>query len=82
MNTGCWTSLKSSPITEEIRKALYRKAAPGEKLAKGQQKQVWRETYLGILTDVQKKGIAKAKADRRAKHQQQREQKEQNDQNV
>lgn len=55
MNTATWTSNKS-PIMQEIRIALKKKAIPGEPTpSKKEANRVWREEILGIKSELQKK---------------------------
>ena len=50
MFTATWPSLKSSPMMQEIRIALKKKAAPGEPpLSRKEANRTWREDILGIL---------------------------------
>jgi hypothetical protein len=56
MYTATWPSLKSSPMMQEIRIALKKKAAPGEPtLSKKEANRTWREEILGILSEDQKR---------------------------
>ena len=56
MFTATWPSLKSSPMMQEIRIALKKKAAPGEPpLSRKEANRTWREDILGILSDDQKR---------------------------
>jgi hypothetical protein len=51
-----WLSLKSSPIMQEIRIQLKKKAAPGEPTpSRKEANRTWREDILGILSEDQKK---------------------------
>ena len=51
-----WLSLKSSPIMQEIRIQLKKKAGPGEPtLSRKEANRTWREDILGILSEDQKK---------------------------
>ena len=66
MITATWTSLKSSPMMTEIRKALKKKAAKGEPTFSNKEaNRTWREDILGILSDDQKK---QRKQKRQEKH--------------
>ena len=56
MYTATWPSLKSSPMMQEIRIALKKKAAPGEPtLSRKEANRTWREEILGILSEDQKR---------------------------
>ena len=56
MFTATWPSLKSSPMMQEIRIALKKKAAPGEPtLSRKEANRTWREEILGILSEDQKR---------------------------
>jgi hypothetical protein len=55
MNTATWKSIKS-PVMQEIRLALKKKAAPGEPTpSRKEANKTWREEILGILSEDQKK---------------------------
>ena len=55
MYVSTWVS-KKSPIMEEIRLALKKKAGKGEpSLSRKEANRTWREDVLGILSDEQKK---------------------------
>jgi hypothetical protein len=55
MYVSTWIS-KKSPIMEEIRLALKKKAGKGEpSLSRKEANRTWREDILGILSDEQKK---------------------------
>jgi hypothetical protein len=55
MNLATWKSIKS-PIMQEIRVALKKKAAKGQPtLSKKEANRTWREEILGILSENQKK---------------------------
>lgn len=55
MNLGTWKSLKS-PIMQEIRTALKKKAVPGQpSLTRKESNRTWREDFLGVFSDEQKK---------------------------
>ena len=55
MNTATWKSIKS-PVMQEIRVALKKKAGPGEPtLSNFEANRTWREEILGFLSDDQKK---------------------------
>ena len=55
MYVSTWVS-KKSPIMEEIRLALKKKAGKGEpSLSRKEANRTWREDILGILSDEQKK---------------------------
>ena len=55
MYISTWVS-KKSPIMEEIRLALKKKAGKGEpSLSRKEANRTWREDVLGILSDEQKK---------------------------
>ena len=55
MRTVTWTSLKSSPMMQEIRVALKKKAAPGQAtLSRKEANKTWREDILGIRSEEQK----------------------------
>ena len=56
MYTATWPSLKSSPMMQEIRIALKKKAGPGEpSLSRKEANRTWREDILGILSEDQKR---------------------------
>ena len=56
MFTATWPSLKSSPMMQEIRIALKKKAEPGQAtLSRKEANKTWREEILGILSEDQKK---------------------------
>ena len=56
MLTSIWPSVKSSPMMQEIRVALKKKAQPGQPpLSRREANKTWREDVLGILSDDQKK---------------------------
>ena len=56
MYTATWPSLKSSPMMQEIRIALKKKAGPGEPtLSNKEANRTWREEILGILSEDQKR---------------------------
>jgi hypothetical protein len=60
MNLATWKSNKS-PVMQEIRIALKKKAEPGQpSLSKKEANRTWREDILGILSEEQRKE-AKAK---------------------
>jgi hypothetical protein len=55
MHTATWPSLKSSPMMQEIREALKKKAAPGQAtLSRKEANRTWREDILGIRSEEQK----------------------------
>jgi len=55
MYISTWVS-KKSPIMEEIRLALKKKAGKGEpSLSRREANRTWREDVLGILSDEQKR---------------------------
>jgi len=55
MNLGTWKSIKS-PVMQEIRTSLKKKAGPGEPTpSKKEANRVWREEILGIKSELQKK---------------------------
>jgi hypothetical protein len=55
MYVSTWVS-KKSPLMEEIRVALKKKAGKGEpSLSRKEANRTWREDILGILSDEQKK---------------------------
>lgn len=67
MNTVTWKSIKS-PIMQEIRVALKKKAEPGQAtLSRKEANKTWREDILGILSDHQKKE-RKAKRQEKSKN--------------
>ena len=56
MLTSIWPSVKSSPMMQEIRVALKKKAQPGQpSLSRREANKTWREDVLGILSEDQKK---------------------------
>lgn len=55
MNLATWKSIKS-PVMQEIRTALKKKAGPGEAtLSRFEANKTWREEILGFLSENQKK---------------------------
>ena len=71
MNLGTWKSIKS-PIMQEMRLALKKKAGVGEPtLPRKEANRTWREEILGILSEDQKKEI-KSKRQEKSKKKQQR----------
>jgi len=67
MNLAVWQSRKSSPVMEEIRLALKKKAAPGQPtLSRKEANRTWREEILGVLSEDQKKEL-KAKRQQSSK---------------
>jgi len=71
MNLGTWKSIKS-PIMQEMRLALKKKAGVGEAtLSRKEANRTWREEILGILSEDQKKEI-KSKRQEKSKKKQQR----------
>ena len=72
MNLATWKSIKS-PVMQEIRKALKKKAAPGEPTPSNKiANQTWREEILGILSEEQKKqkSVARQKSAKKVRVQQ------------
>lgn len=56
MYVATWTSLKSSPMMEEIRLALKKKPAKGgPSIPNKEANRTWREDILGIYSEEQKK---------------------------
>lgn len=71
MNLGTWHSFKSSPVMNEIRQLLKKKAAPGEPtLSRKEANKTWREDILGVMSETQK---AEDKARRQKKSQKYKE---------
>jgi hypothetical protein len=65
MNITSWKSLKSSPIMEEIRVRLKKKAAKGEPtLSRKEANRSWREDILGFLSEDQKKDAKRRRQER------------------
>lgn len=65
MNITSWKSLKSSPIMEEIRVRLKKKAAKGEPtLSRKEANKTWREDILGFLSEDQKKDVKRRRQER------------------
>jgi hypothetical protein len=55
MNTATWKSIKS-PVMQEIRACLKRKAEPGQPtLSRKEANRTWREDILGIFSEEQKR---------------------------
>lgn len=55
MNVATWKSIKS-PIMQEIRVALKKKAEKGQPtLSRKEANRTWREDILGVLSEDQKK---------------------------
>lgn len=67
MNLATWKSLKS-PIMQEIRVALKKKAGKGEPtLSRKESNRTWREEILGFFSEDQKKEIKSKRQEKNKK---------------
>lgn len=68
MNLATWKSIKS-PVMQEIRVALKKKAEPGQPtLSRKEANRTWREDILGILSEDQRKEAKAKKQERNRRH--------------
>lgn len=68
MYIATWPSLKSSPMMQEIRESLKKKAAPGQpSLSRKEANKTWREDILGFRSEEQKQFDKIKKQERNSK---------------